>query len=153
MSKNVKTVSPETNFRKLGEIIFGKPESKKYPSTPVVDNKGKLLGIVTQEDIIRKLYPSQKELIENFFEVSNFQKMEEGIHEIENLSAKDLMHEIPHTTTLDTPILQAGSLMLVHHLRRLMVVNDNGILIGIITMGDIFRAMCNHLKKNHHKIH
>lgn len=149
MSRNVVTVSPNKTFREIGEIIFGKKFAHKFSSVPVVDRAKKLLGIVTEKDLLRRLYPSQVEVIENFFDASNFLRMEDRIHEVEKLTAQKIMGTHPVTTTPETPLMKAGSLMLTSNKRRLPVVNKNGRLVGVISQGDIFRAIFSHLHKTH----
>ncbi|TSC54279.1 MAG: hypothetical protein LiPW16_74 [Microgenomates group bacterium LiPW_16] len=148
MSKKVVTVSPETTFREIGNIIFGKRFSRKFSSVPVVDKKGKLLGIVAEKDLLIRLYPSQREVIEDFFGTTDFYEMEEKIHEVEKLTAQELMTKNPIVTTSETPLLKAGSLMLVKRVRRLPVVDKEGRLVGIVSQGDIFRAIFSHLEKH-----
>lgn len=152
MSKKVITVSPQTTFREIGKITFGRRFSQKFSSVPVVDKKGKLVGIVTGKDLLKRLYPSEEQLIEDFFEASNFYKMEENVHSAERLTAQEIMTKTPRVTSPETPLLKAGSLMIVERVRRLPVIDKKGKLVGIISQGDIFRAVFQHLK-NHRRQH
>lgn len=147
MSRKVVTVSPETTLKEIGDIIFGKAFHHKFSSVPVVDKKKKLVGIVTEKDLLRRLYPSEREVIENFFEATNFYGMEEKIHEVAKLSAEKIMGKSPITISPDEPLMKAGSLMLTTNKRRLPVVDKKGKLVGVISQGDIFRTVFTHLKK------
>jgi acetoin utilization protein AcuB len=42
---------------------------------------------------------------------------------------------------LDTPIIDAAEMMLEHKVSGLPVVDDGGVLMGIITESDIFRML------------
>ncbi len=149
MSRSVVTVSPTTTFKEIGNIIFGKRFGHKFSSVPVIDKNKKLLGMVTEKDLLRKLYPSQSEVIENFFEASKFLEMEDRIHGVEKLTAEQVMGKQPVTTTAETPLMKAGSLMLTANKRRLPVVDDQGKLVGVISQGDIFRTIFSHLSQKH----
>ncbi len=149
MSRQVVTVPPTKTFREIGDIIFGKQFAHKFSSVPVVDKNKKLLGIVTEKDLLRRVYPSQSEVIENFFEASKFLEMEDRIHGVEKLTARQIMGKHPVTTTAETPLMKAGSLMLTANKRRLPVINEQGKLVGVISQGDIFRAIFSHLSKKH----
>jgi len=149
MSRRVAMVTLKTTFRDIGNIIFGKHPGQKFSSVPVVDKKGKLLGIVTEKDLLMQLYPTQKEIIEDFFRTTNFSAMEEKIHEVEKLTAQQLMTESLSVVQQNTPLMKAGSLMLVKRVRRLPVVNKKGKLVGIISQGDVFRAIFFHHCKFH----
>jgi len=149
MSRDVVTVGPETTFKEIGNIIFGKTFRHKFSSVPVIDKNNKLLGIVTEKDLLRRLYPSQKELIEDFFQASNFSNMEEKIHDVEKLTAQVIMVKNPITTSPETPLMRAGSIMLAESKRRLPVMDKNDKLVGIISQGDVFRTVFAHLRKRH----
>lgn len=148
MSKRVVTVSPETTFKEIGDLIFGKAFQHKFSSVPVIDKNKKLLGIVTEKDLLRRLYPNQEELIEDFFRASNFSNMEERIHDVEKLTAQNIMGRHPITTSPETLLMRAGSIMLTENKRRLPVVDKNGKLVGVISQGDIFRTILVHLRKS-----
>ena len=150
MSKKVITVNPQATFGEIGKVIFGRRFSQKFSSVPVVDKKGKLVGIVTEKDLLKRLYPTEEQLLEDFFEASNFYKMEENVHSAEHLTASEMMTKPPQVTSPETPLLKAGSLMLVERVRRLPVINKKSKLVGIISQGDIFRAVFQHLK-NHRR--
>lgn len=51
------------------------------------------------------------------------------------------MSKNPITILADTPLLHAQSLMFMNKVSRLPVVNVHGIILGIVTKGDIFRAL------------
>lgn len=147
MSKKVVKVRPETTFEEIGEIIFGKRFGHKFSSVPVVDEGKKLVGIVTEKDMFRRIFPSMQEFIEEFPNVRDFEAMEERIFELAELKAKDIMSSKPITVPPQMPILRAGSILIVHKVRRLPVIDEEGNLIGVISAGDIFRAVFSHLKK------
>lgn len=149
MSKRVVTVGPQTTFKEIGNIIFGKAFHHKFSSVPVVDKKNKLVGIVTEKDLLRRLYPTQAELIEDFFRAAKFNNIEERIHDVEKLTAQEIMGKTPVTTSPEAPLMKAGSLMLTSNKRRLPVIDKNRKLIGVISQGDIFRTVFAHLKKHH----
>lgn len=149
MSRKVVTVSPETTFKEIGDIIFGKHFKHKFSSVPVVDKNRKLLGIVSEKDLLTRLYPDERDIIEDFFGATNFYQMEEKIHDIEGMTAQKLMSKNPVVTSPEIPILKAGSIMLLKRVRRLPVIDKKRKLVGVISQGDIFRAIFAHLKKQH----
>jgi len=67
------------------------------------------------------------------------------IHEIYYLLAKvkvkNIMTRDPYVTTASEIIERAASVMLEHNISALPVVNKEGELEGIVTKGDLFRAM------------
>jgi SAM-dependent methyltransferase len=107
---------------------------------PVCKNK-KLIGFVSETDILSKFHPSIQEFTEDPFLSSNFEKMEEKAQEILSLKAEDIMSKRPITIKADDPILRADSTMRIKEVGRLPVVDKKGNLVGIIATGDIFKSL------------
>jgi CBS domain-containing protein/ubiquinone/menaquinone biosynthesis C-methylase UbiE len=136
MSRHVDFVSENTRVEKLSLLIFG----RGINGVPVCRNK-KVVGFVTERDILSKFYPSVQEYVDDPFSSSDFEGMETKVKEIFEMSADQIMSENPTTVTPDTPLLRAQSLMFIEKIGRLPVVDDRGNLVGIIAKGDIFRAL------------
>ncbi len=124
-------------MRELWKTIF----KSHVNSLPVVDKSNKLLGMVSEEDLLKPLYPNYKEVIEDFVSASDFEDMEEKIHELTKLKAKHLMNKTVIFTRAETPIMRALARMITRKVRQLPVLSEENILIGIITKGDIFDAL------------
>src|SRR3989344_6137971 len=136
MSRNVDYVSENTKVEKLSLLIFG----RGINGVPVCRNK-KVVGFVTERDILSKFYPSVAEYVEDPFRSSDFEGMEAKVKEIFELNADQIMSKNPTTVTPETPLLRAQSLMFIEKIGRLPVVDKKGNLVGIIAKGDIFRAL------------
>jgi len=144
MAKNVTTIYPDTSFGDLWKAIF----KTHINAVPVVDKKNKLIGIVAKEDILKRLYPGYEELIENFASAVDSEEMEEKIHEIVTLTAKDVMSRRVIYTRAETPIMRALSRMIVRRVNQLPVLSGTDGVIGMVTKGDIFYALFSkHLNK------
>jgi CBS domain-containing protein len=138
MCKKVVTVSPDTSIKELSAIVF----KKKLQAVPVVDKEGKMLGIVAESDILSKLYPTQKDFVEDFVEASDFEGMEEKLMGVMKLKAKDLMNKAAICTYPDAPLLKAASKMMVKRVGRLPVIDpETEELLGVISKGDVIRAI------------
>ncbi len=102
---------------------------KRVRRLPVVNKKGKLVGIVAEKDI---LYASPSPATSL------------SIHEIHYLVSKltvgEIMNKSVFTVTDDTPLEEAARVMADHRIGALPVMR-NGKLVGIITETDIFKAL------------
>lgn len=136
MKKNVEFVTPETTVREVSRLIFG----RGINGIPVCKEK-KIIGFITERDILAQFYPSMQEYIEDYTHVRDFEAMEGETSEILRLSAEKIMNRDVVTIPPATPILRAQSLMKLKKISRLPVVDDKGHLLGIISNGDIFRAV------------
>lgn len=136
MSRHVDYVSENTKVEKLSLLIFG----RGINGVPVCRNK-KVVGFVTERDILSKFYPTISEYVDDPFRSSDFEGMETKVKEIFEMNADQIMSQNTVTVTPQTPLLRAQSLMFIEKVGRLPVVDDKGNLVGIIAKGDIFRAL------------
>jgi acetoin utilization protein AcuB len=103
-------------------------QAQKIRHLPVVDRAGKMVGLVTEEDLL-KAEPSGMTLL-SVWEIHSL---------LEKIKVKDVMVREVITTTEDTPIEEAAHLMSEHKVGCLPVMRD-GQLVGIITEHDMFQT-------------
>ncbi|MEK7544293.1 MAG: CBS domain-containing protein [Patescibacteria group bacterium] len=138
MSKKLTVVKPDTTLRDLWKSIF----SHRVNAVPVVDGKGKLLGIISKEDMLKLLYPNYEDMMEDLFTSYDFDSMEERIHELNVKKARDIMCKRVVFTREDTQVMRALSRMIARRLNQLPVLSrKNDMVVGMVTKGDIFRAL------------
>lgn len=149
MSRKVDAVLPQTKLRELWKLIF---KHQNY-AIPVVDTQKKLLGIVAESDLLKPLYPDYSDFVEDFVSASDFEQMEDRIHDLVDLTAEKLMQTHVIFTRGDTPIMRALSRMILRRVSQLPVVTQDDTVVGIITKGDIFAALLRSgfSRKNHKK--
>ena len=125
MTKNPFTVTQDTVISKAVEIM-GK---NNFHRLPVVDNEGRLVGLVTQG------------IVE---ESSGAQTTSLSIFELNYLLSKrkvsDIMIRDVHTTTEDVFLEEAAKIMIDNDISVLPVVDQDRKVIGIITEKDMFQA-------------
>lgn len=113
------------------ESIYGAHrymEDQKVRHLPVVNREGKMVGVVTEDDLL-KAEPSGVTLL-SVWEINSL---------LNKVRVKDVMVRDVITTIEDAPIEEAAHLMLEHKIGCLPVMR-NGKLVGIITESDIFRT-------------
>ncbi len=128
MTTRVVTVSPE---EKIIEVIRLMRE-EKISGVPVVE-KGKLVGIVTEADILEAL--GKKELIAiNGEDVKGLR--EKGISSVKEIMKKKVI-VINENEGIDRAIF----LMNLYRIKRLPVIDDKNMLVGIIAREDIIDSI------------
>lgn len=138
MSKKLTVVKPDTTLRELWKSIF----SHRVNAVPVVDGKGKLLGIIAKEDMLKLLYPKYEGMLEDLFTGYDFEEMEDRIHELNVKKARDIMCKRVVFTREDTQVMRALSRMVARRINQLPVLSrKNDTVVGMVTKGDIFRAL------------
>lgn len=119
------TVTEDTSLPEALELM----RKEKIRRLPVLDKHGKLVGIVTELDLLRAS-PSPATTL--------------SIYEMPYLLSKVKMREIMTreviTVTEDTPIEEAARIMADHKIGGLPVMRGDK-LVGIITETDIFKLM------------
>ncbi len=124
MSRNPITVSPETSFHDALRIM----REEKIRRLPVLDRKGKLVGIVLERDL---LYASPSPATSL------------SVYELNYLVAKitigELMTKSVITVDDDCPLEEAARIMVDNHISGLPVMRGEA-LVGMITESDLFRV-------------
>lgn len=136
MQTDVVHVSPETPLREVARLIFG----YGINGVAVCSNK-RLIGMITERDILAQFYPSMREYIEDSLHARDFEGMEERARDILEYPAEKIMSTEVATITKDEPLLKAQSLMQVQKVGRLPVIDEKENLVGIISKSDIFKAI------------
>ncbi|MBN1429982.1 MAG: CBS domain-containing protein [Anaerolineae bacterium] len=123
MSPDTITVTPDTTVPDAYRII----KENKIHHLPVVDKKGKLIGIVARADLIHA-GPSPATTLSVF----------EANYLLARMPVKDIMSE-PITVAEDTPLEDAARLMVEKGIGCLPIMKGDK-LLGVITETDIFKA-------------
>lgn len=140
MTRNVKSVRPEDTIKDVVILIC----TNHISGVTVVDDKGGIVGIISEKDIIRAMYPNYSEFYDDPVRTRDFNETEGRYEELMARQVGELMSRDVFTTRPGTPMLAAASLMLRKKIRRLPVV-EGGKIIGIVSQGDIHQAI---FKKN-----
>lgn len=116
MEKSVMAVELNTTARECAKAM-----AKRGVSSAVITQRGRPVGIVTERDLVSKV-------------------MAEAI-EAEKVLVRDIMSTPLITISPDALLKEAADLMAQYRIRRLVVVDGSGALVGIVTTGDIARTM------------
>jgi len=111
---------------------------------PVVDEKGRLVGIICQSDLIaqqKKIpVPSVFNLLDTFIPITSPGKIEKEIRKISAVNASEAMTPNPVTVEPETGIEEIAALMVNKGFHTIPVV-DKGKVVGIIGKEDILRTI------------
>lgn len=154
MTAPVISVKTDTPLKRAAEIL----DENFFSGMPVVDDDGKLVGIISETDILR--YTQQiigqplrdpHRVFTKSKEVLHIDITHRGVEVIELVAATNV--ETLMTTDViyvleDTPFLKAVQLMHEHNINRIPIVDNNGELKGIITRADVIRTLVNNWSEN-----
>ncbi len=148
MVKEVITLKPEDTLKDVA-LKFSK---HKISGAPVLDNKGHVIGIVSEADIIATLERNYKELKMvylspalsmvglSFKEKPSDKKTEEIFKDVGEIKVSEMMKSNVKTVGPDDDIKAVVNLVASGKINRIPVVK-NGKLVGIVTRADIIKGM------------
>ena len=142
MTSQVITVSPHASIREVAQLM----REHTVTALPVVTDVGKLVGIVTEIDLItRYAPPRQPQYISLLWglipmRLDDYSTYKEQVRHILAVFVEDLMTHDPATVTPTDTIEHAAELMVKPGHRSLPVM-ENGKLVGIVTRTDLVRVI------------
>ncbi len=110
---------------------------------PVVDKEQKVVGIITQADILSMVGVGREHTFKDLLKYMLGEPLPQ--HKMGDLVG-DIMTAPALTVSPDANIAEAVRIMDEKRIRRLTVVDDKGTLIGILTRADILKAVIKKLK-------
>ncbi|MCC8193522.1 MAG: CBS domain-containing protein [Deltaproteobacteria bacterium] len=139
------TISPKASIADAVKVLL----EKKFNGLPVVDDEGRLVGVICQSDLVvqqqRLRVPSVFTLLDGFIPLPGWGKAEEAFKKMSALVVEDAMTADPVTAAPETPLEDLASLMVGTKYYSLPIVED-GRLVGIIGKEDILRTLVEHGK-------
>ncbi len=133
MTKNPVSAKPDAPISKIIWLLI----EKELCSIPIVNEHNEPIGIITETDLIKKVnLPLRLGFLSHF---------NHRIHELQSDYDKIVTKEIMSTPVYSIPedeyLVKAVDLLLRYNIKRLLVVNKDGNLSGILSISDIFRAV------------
>jgi len=111
MTRKVYTISPEASVQEVAQLL----SRKSISGVPVIDKDGRIIGIVTEADIIGKVNR-------------------------EGLCVADIMSPEIIAVDEETPVGEIAMLLTERKIKRVPVMQD-GKLVGIVCRADIVQAV------------
>ncbi|EGB15288.1 CBS domain containing membrane protein [Pseudodesulfovibrio mercurii] len=126
MTKDVITITPERSMMKASKLMKDKAISR----LPVVDESGRIIGIVSDRDI-KDASPSKATTLD----------VHELYYLLSEIKIADIMTKKVVTIRDTETVEKAAVLMLEGNFGGLPVVDENDHVVGIITDTDIFKVL------------
>jgi CBS domain-containing protein len=137
MTRPVVTVSPEARIVEAANIML----QRHISGLPVVDTAGKLVGIVSEGDLIRRpeIGTQKKRARWLGFLTGPGKLAEDFVHE-QGRKVGEVMTKSPLTVTEDTALAEIADLMEKNNLKRLPVMRGDA-LVGIVSRANLLQAV------------
>lgn len=137
MTPNVVAVSPDASVSTAVRLML----QKRISGVPVINEAGKLVGIVSEGDFLRRVETGtgrQRPRWIEFFMGPG--RLADEYVRLEGRKVSDVMTHEVHTVPPDAPLEQVVGLMERHNIKRVPVI-DNGKMVGIITRANLLHAV------------
>ncbi len=142
MTQDPITVTPQTPLSEAIKIIA----EKRISGLPVVDEKGKLLGVISETDLMWQETgvepPPYIMILDSVIYLQNPARYDKEIHKALGQTVGEVMTDKPISIQGTQSLKEAAHIMHEKKIRRLPVIDENNTkVIGILTQGDIIRTM------------
>lgn len=143
MTPNVITVIEDDTVEKCANLL----STYDLSGLPVLDNDGRVQGIITEGDLIRRASriqgPAYLELLGGIIYLDNPNTFLDQVKQSMGSFASNVMSKNVVTVKPNTEIEDAATLLVKHQIKRLPVVNPDQTLVGIVSRKDIMRHLFN----------
>jgi CBS domain-containing protein len=139
MTQAVATVRPETSLAEVAQIML----DRRIGCILVVDQPGKLCGIVTETDFAAKErgVPFSIHILPEVFSKLVPREVIERIREAaRTTAAREIMITEVITATEETPVVEVAAMMNRHEIKHVPIIRD-GSPVGIISRHDLMRML------------
>ena len=141
MTEQVVSVTMEDPVEKCANLLL----EHNISGLPVLDERGKLSGIITEGDLIRRASriqaPGYLEILGGGIYLGSPKKFVDEILRAMSLSAGEMMTKKVITVGPEDSLEQAATLMVDKKVSRLPVVDGAGRLVGIVSRRDIMQHL------------
>lgn len=140
MSEELITVTPATPVIEAARILL----DKRINGLPVLDEAGRLVGIICQSDLVaqqkRFPIPSVFNLLDGLIPISSPKGLEKEMQKIAASRVAEAMSSNPETVNPESSLEEIATLMVSKGFHTLPVV-ERGKLVGIIGKEDVLRTL------------
>lgn len=141
MSTDVITVSTDESVEQCAKLL----QEHNISGLPVLDAAGKVAGMVTEGDLIRRASrvkaPGYLEILGGLIYLGSPKKFVDELQRAMSLEAGQLMTKDVISVMPDDSVEKAATLMVEKKISRLPVIDTEGKLVGIVSRRDIMTSL------------
>lgn len=135
MSKDVISVGPDDDVNTIVQLLL----DNHISAVPVVDENNKVLGIVSEGDLMRRISKSEEEPSRWLSYFSGFKDPGDYV-KIHGRKAHEIMTTNPKTIKETTPLHKIARVLEKRRIKRVPVVRDDK-LVGVVTRANLLQGL------------
>ncbi|MBI5200778.1 MAG: CBS domain-containing protein [Elusimicrobia bacterium] len=136
MRRKLSTLGPEDSLRDAAELFL----RHGVTGAPVVDDDGRLLGVLSQTDLLRRGSEAARGQLSPFYREGEQMRIAEPVSVHDLSPVREAMSRDLVSVEEDVPVADVARLMAERGIHRVLVTRD-GELEGIVTTMDIVRLV------------
>lgn len=140
MTKQFLTISPEMSVEELARLLL----RKDVTGAVIVDKKGKLLGVVTESDLIAKEknlhLPTLVSIFDSVIYLETSEHFKGELHKMVATRVEDIYTRDPVTIGMDASLADIATLMSEKRIHFLPVVEEERIE-GVVGRRELLKAL------------
>lgn len=136
MSASVRSVTPDTKVMEVASLMC----LYRFHGLPVVEADNQLVGIIAEKDVLHSLFPKIEHLMTEGIANVDLDREMGNYKEVLAMRVAELMTRNPIAVPPDMHILRAATIMVRNRFRRIPVA-ENGRLVGMLSLGDVHKAI------------
>ena len=132
MRHHISSVTPDDTLKDVANEMF----RNRLSALAVVEDGGKLVGVINDRDLIKAALPDYKSLISNLNYSLDVEPFEELLKQEDKIKVSQLYRDDYEVTTPETRIVEVAAMMIFKDIRRVFVSIDDK-LVGVLLRKDI----------------
>ncbi len=142
MVREVAVIRADSDVHELEQMLL----RERIHGVPVVDGSGRLVGVASQTDLLAWHYSTGVDGA-SYYEAQTLQFRSEGpsgklqLSDIRSATVAEVMSPVVHCICPDQSIALAAARMITRQVHRLVVVDQEGRVLGSISPMDLLCAM------------
>lgn len=141
MTSPILTATPEMPLKDAVQLLA----NHRISGLPVVDEHGEAVGEISETDLMWQVsgasLPAYVMLLDSVVYLTNPARYSQELHKALGQTVADVMSRKVTLVQATDDLQRAAHLMHDKQIRRLLVVDDDRRVIGILTRGDIVREL------------
>lgn len=138
---DVLTFTPDTQIEDAARAL----SDRRLGGAPVVDAGNRVVGLLEDDDLIvreKRLHaPTVITVLGAYIQLGRQHELEDELRKAVGATVGQVMDADPHVCREDDTLERVATLLHDKHLSRLPVVSGDRTLVGIVSRGDLVRAM------------
>ncbi|MDD3887734.1 MAG: CBS domain-containing protein [Patescibacteria group bacterium] len=137
MTKKIIKIKKGTTLREAAKILI----KNDITGAPIVNEKDKVIGIISEKNVFRALYPNYEEFYIDLDIIAKPKNLDDRLLKIvdlkvENFMVKDVVSALPSDS-----VVKVGGIMMARGIHRVLVVDQKNTLLGVVSRRDIYPAV------------